>query len=206
MAERRAQSSASGLPADAPSLATPEPTGRLHASFTELVEGTVLYRVHQSQYRADEFNPGVRGNARFSPIQDDHGQAIPVLYAGTTLPCALMETVFHDVPHSAGFKSFDRAKLAGQVRSTIRVEAGLQLVDLSSVALRKLGVTRKQLIDTEKDQSPPRANGPWRSMTSAPRRKACPGYQGRTIRRALWCCSATAFPGALFRLSMDRTA
>ncbi|VFR21237.1 hypothetical protein AMP9_3919 [plant metagenome] len=102
-----------------------EPAGDLHASFTELVEGTVFHRVHQSQYQADQFNPGVRGNARFSPIQDDQGQAIPTLYAGTTLPCALMETVFHDVPHTAGFKSFDKAKLAGQVHSTVRVEADL---------------------------------------------------------------------------------
>lgn len=154
MAKRRAQATADGAPADAPSSATPEPTDHLHAAFTEVAVGTVLHRVHQSQFQADQFNPGVRGNARFSPIQNDQGEAIPTLYAGTTLPCALMETVFHDVPHTAGFKSFDKAKLADQVRSTVRVEAHLQLVDLSSVALRKLGVTRKQLIDTEKDQYP----------------------------------------------------
>ena len=154
MPKRRPQSVSDGEPVGAPSSATPEPGGDLHASFTELAEGTVLHRVHQSQYQAGQFNPGVRGNARFSPIQDEQGQAIPTLYAGTTLPCALMETVFHDVPHTAGFKSFDKAKLAGQVHSTVRVEADLQLVDLSSVALRKLGVTRKQLIDTEKDQYP----------------------------------------------------
>lgn len=154
MPKRRPRSVSEDEPAGSPSSATPEPAGDLHASFTELVEGTVLHRVHQSQYQANRFNPGVRGNARFSPIQDDQGEAIPTLYAGTTLPCALMETVFHDVPHTAGFKSFDKAKLAGQVRSTVRIEADLQLVDLSSVALRKLGVTRKQLIDTEKDQYP----------------------------------------------------
>jgi len=128
--------------------------------------------VHQSRFQADQFNPGVRGNARFSPIQDDQGQAIPTLYAGTTLPCALMETVFHDVPHTAGFKSFDKAKLAGQVHSTLRVEADLQLVDLSSVALRKLGVTRKQLIDTEKDQYP--ATRKWAMALH----RQCPQAQG----------------------------
>src|SRR3546814_15102893 len=63
-----------------------------------------------------------------------------------------METVFHDVPHTAGFKSYDKAKLAGQVHSTIQLAAPLQLVNLASVPLRKLGVTRKQLIDTEKNQ------------------------------------------------------
>ena len=65
-----------------------------------------------------------------------------------------MEGVFHDVPHTAGFKSFDKGDLAGQVHSTVQIEQELQLVDLASVPLRKLGVTRKQLIDTEKDQYP----------------------------------------------------
>ena len=102
MPKRRPQPAADDEPASAPSSATPEPAGDLHASFTELIVGTVLHRVHQSQYQADQFNPGLRGNARFSPIQDNQGQAIPTLYAGTTLPCALMETVFHDVPHTAG--------------------------------------------------------------------------------------------------------
>lgn len=79
---------------------------------------------------------------------------IPTLYAGATLDCALMETVFHDVAHLAGFKAFDKGKLRDQVHSTVQVEQELQLVDLTSVSLRKLGVTRKQLIDAEKDQYP----------------------------------------------------
>jgi len=114
----------------------------------------VLHRVHQSKYQADQFNPGVQGNARFSPIHNEYGKPIPTLYGGTTMACALMETVFHDVPHTAGFKSFDKGKLVEQVHSTIQIEQELQLVDLASVPLRKLGVTRKQLIDTEKDQYP----------------------------------------------------
>lgn len=113
-----------------------------------------MHRVHQDKYQADQFNPGVYGNARFSPIQDEHGKPIPTLYGGTTMACALMETVFHDIPHTAGFKSFDKGKLVEQVHSTLQVTQELQLVDLASVPLRKLGVTRKQLIDTEKDQYP----------------------------------------------------
>ncbi|ASW45290.1 RES family NAD+ phosphorylase [Xanthomonas arboricola pv. pruni] len=154
MAKRRAKPIADDEPASGSSSVTPEPSADLQVTFTELAVGTMLHRVHHSQYQADEFNPGVRGNARFSPIQDTKGQAIPTLYAGTTLPCALMETVFHDVPHTPGFKSFDKAKLAEQVHSTVQVEEALQVIDLSSVPLRKLGVTRKQLIDTEKDQYP----------------------------------------------------
>ncbi|WP_363808661.1 RES family NAD+ phosphorylase [Pseudomonas brassicacearum] len=133
---------------------TPVPAATLHVTLTVLVKGDVLHRVHQDKYQSDQFNPGVRGNARFSPIQDDQGRAIPTLYGGTTVDCALMETVFHDVPHTASFKSFDKGKLPGQVHSAVQISQPLHLVDLSSVALRKLGVTRKQLIDTEKDQYP----------------------------------------------------
>lgn len=65
-----------GLP-----TATPEPAEHLHVALTELAPGTVLHRVHLSEYQADQFNPGIRGNARFSPVQDDKGKAIPALYA-----------------------------------------------------------------------------------------------------------------------------
>lgn len=152
--KRGSKPPAPSQPPDEATPTTPVPPATLHATLTALPKGQVLHRVHQEQYRADQFNPGVRGNARFSPIQDEQGQSIPTLYGGTTMDCALMETVFHDVPHTAGFKSFDKGKLAGQVHSTVDVEQPLQVVDLSSLPLRKLGITRKQLIDTEKDQYP----------------------------------------------------
>ncbi|MCJ8208017.1 RES family NAD+ phosphorylase [Pseudomonas sp. RGM2987] len=156
MAKQRTESSESLVtPAtDLAASVTPAPADTLHVTLSVLAKGDVLHRVHQEKYRPDQFNPGVHGNARFSPIQDDQGRAIPTLYGGTTVECALMETVFHDVPHTAGFKSFDKGKLAGQMHSSVQVSQPLQLVDLSSVPLRKLGITRKQLIDTEKDQYP----------------------------------------------------
>lgn len=140
---------------DEPSLSvTPAPPDHLHITLTTLSAGEVLHRVHLERYGAGQFNPGIHGNARFSPIHDERGQSIPTLYAGTTMPCALMETVFHDVPHVSGFKSFDKGKLADQQHSTVEVTQELKLADLRSLALRKLGISRKQLIDTEKDQYP----------------------------------------------------
>ncbi len=175
MARRSAKpagGTASSPPADEASSSTPAPPDKLHVTLTSLAKDEVLHRVHQSKYQADQFNPGVQGNARFSPIQDEHGNPIPTLYGGTTMACALMETVFHDVPHTAGFKSFDKGKLVGQVHSTVQVEQELQLVDLASVPLRKLGVTRKQLIDTEKDQYP--ATRKWAEAIL----RQCPQAQG----------------------------
>lgn len=159
-------------PAGEASSRTPDPPDRLHVTLTSLAQGEMLHRVHPSRYQADQFNPGVHGNARFSPIQDEHGKPIPTLYGGTTMACALMETVFHDVPHTAGFKSFDKGKLVEQVHSTVQVEQELQLVDLASVPLRKLGVTRKQLIDAEKDQYP--ATRKWAEAIHG----QCPQAQG----------------------------
>lgn len=47
-----------------------------------------------------------------------------------------------------------RTALTGRMHSVLLPTAALVLADLSNVALRKLGVTRAQLIDTEKDCYP----------------------------------------------------
>lgn len=136
---------------EAGSTPLPHP-GPLKTTILPVRAGTVLHRVHQEQYATDQFNPGVKGNARFSPIQNAEGGTIPTLYAGLTRECAIMETVFHDVPFAPGLKTYDKSKLDGQLYSTLEVTEDLALLDLASIALRKLGITRKQLIDTEKDQ------------------------------------------------------
>jgi hypothetical protein len=57
------------------------------------------------------------------------------------LNCALMETVFHDLPFAAGLKNWSKARLVtGEVYSTILLERNLALIDLS-IPLRKLGVS-----------------------------------------------------------------
>jgi hypothetical protein len=117
-------------------------------------KGQVIHRIHLDFYLAAQFNPGVKGNARFSPIKDASGSSIPTLDGGVTFECAAMETVFHDVPFATGLKTYDKAKLAGHVASQVIPTRDLLLVDLSSTALRKLGVERSQLIDTEKDRYP----------------------------------------------------
>lgn len=117
-------------------------------------KGQVIHRIHLRLYAANTFNPGLKGNARFSPIRTADGVSIPTLYGGTTFDCAAMETVFHDVPFAPGLKTLDKAKLIDQVHSTLTPVRDLTLADLSSTALRSLGLQRKELIDTEKDQYP----------------------------------------------------
>lgn len=153
--QRKAQSAASEPPsAGDDGTATPAPPATLHVTPWTLPADQVLHRMHQDLYKADQFNPGLKGNARFSPIRDAKGDLIPTLYAAVTFEAAAMESVFHDVSHAPGFKHYDKRKLEGQLHSEIKVQRELKLADLSSVALRKLGVQRKQLIDTEKSQYP----------------------------------------------------
>ena len=78
---------------------------------------TVIHRVHQDHYAGDQFNPGLKGNARFSPIKNALGEPVPTLYGGATFACAAMETVFHDVPFAPGLKTLDKTKLTRQVHS-----------------------------------------------------------------------------------------
>lgn len=116
--------------------------------------GQTMYRVHELIYAVDQFNPSPKGNARFSPILDPSGNVIPTLYAATTPRGALMESVFRDIPYRTGFKHVDARRLAGRVCSTLSFGRDFQLLDLSKVALRGLGIPPRQLIDTTKAHYP----------------------------------------------------
>jgi hypothetical protein len=116
--------------------------------------GATMYRVHETIYAVDQFNPSPKGNARFSPIHDPLGSVIPTLYAATTPRGALMESVFHDVPYRAGFKYVDPKRLEGRACSTLLFQTDFQLLDLSKVALRGHGIQPRQLIDTTKAHYP----------------------------------------------------
>lgn len=130
------------------------PEEPLQGTLIEWGENETLYRVHHERFQGNAFNPTRKGNARFSPIFNSSGDVIPTLYAGSTLFCALMETVFHDVPYKAGFKPLSLTRLHEHVISTIILKRDLLLVDLGTVALHKLGIQRNQLIDTTKAHYP----------------------------------------------------
>jgi RES domain len=130
------------------------PAGPLNATLITWDRGREMHRVHDSAYLGDQFNPTPSGNARFSPIRDRSGAIIPTLYAGTTLDCALMETIFHDLPYKTGFKPVSKRKLTAKVHSIILPQLDLRLVDLGTIALHKLGIDRAHLVDTTKAHYP----------------------------------------------------
>ncbi len=132
----------------------PKPHANLDVTTCKLHKADVMHRVHQEKFAADQFNSMAVGNARFSPISDEKGATVPTIYAATTFDGAAMETVFHDVPFEPGFKPVDKVKLKHQSHSTIQVTSDLLLADLGTVALRKLGVAKTELIESDKNQYP----------------------------------------------------
>src|SRR6266567_4321569 len=98
------------------------PPGPLDATLKLWKDPAHLYRVHPAIYAEAQFNPSAAGDARFSPLPDAAGAIVPTLYAGTTLDCALMETVFHNVPAISGPKSVSQADtIDGKVSSVLEL-------------------------------------------------------------------------------------
>lgn len=126
----------------------PAPGPDLHAETVPWKAGERIERIHDQKYGSTQFNPANTSDSRFSPIASK-GKIIPTLYGGTTFDCAAMESVFRDIPYSPGFKAFDKDKLQGKRASVISPTRDLQLINLASKALRKLGITRIQLIESD---------------------------------------------------------
>ena len=96
MAAPSGDGDASKIQSNSTAAPTPPPPATLHVTPRTLTSKQVLHRVHSYQYQAGEFNPGKKGNARFSPIRDNKGKAIPTIYAAITfmlLRCGLLATI-----------------------------------------------------------------------------------------------------------------
>ena len=89
------------------------PVPPLDPLFDTWAVGRVIHVMHETAFAPESFNPGVDGAGRlrkptrFAPIRDAKGKVVPYLYGGSTLDCAIFETVFHDVPVDAADKFVD---------------------------------------------------------------------------------------------------
>jgi hypothetical protein len=108
------------------------------------------YRVHEAVYHPLSFNPSPLGNARFSPFRRADNSVVAALYAGDCIEAALMETVFHEVPVPSAKAQLSERSIMDRkwVVTQISNVAPLTLVDLSSIGLRRIGLSRQDLIDT----------------------------------------------------------
>jgi hypothetical protein len=88
----------------------------------------------------------LRKPTRFAPIRDAKGKVVPYLYGGSTLDCAIFETVFHDVPVDAADKFVDLDDFAQRGHGELIASRDLKLVDLTSEGLHRLKVPKGELI------------------------------------------------------------
>lgn len=109
-----------------------------------------LLRVYDISFGAREFYAGNAANrGRFHPFHPGRSRSnLPVLYAASDLDGALSETVFHDVPMK-GTKHVPHSKLLHRVAIALAPTRTLNLVDLSTPGLRRINLTRSELIESD---------------------------------------------------------
>lgn len=131
-------------------MVLPKPTSNIVVTYEVLKPGSPIFRVHETRFEPDGFNPGF-GNARFSPIIDAHANQIPTMYGGTSSAVSLMETVFHEIPHTPGDKQFDVCNFENKVLSYLHNKSAIKLVKLTGPATRNLGISEAELIHSNSD-------------------------------------------------------
>src|SRR5689334_6425480 len=100
-------------------IIVPPPPDPIDCALFSLKKGTLIHRVHDQRFTAAEFNPGF-GKSRFAPFEVV-GAAVPTQYAGTTLECAIFESIFHDIEPTAPIKSVGWSMIDRLHYSTVEV-------------------------------------------------------------------------------------
>ena len=116
--------------------------------------GRLWWRIHHRKYASLQFNDSRLGNARFSPIFDAAGNVIPTIYAAKEIRSALMETVLHDAPSPSHGFIYLASVPEQRVLVQLTNKSPLQLADLQTLGLRRVGIKRADLIDSEKPAYP----------------------------------------------------
>ena len=128
------------------------PAGALDPLIVGWPAGQEIHVIHDTAFPAHSFNPGIdaagvlRKPTRFAPIADASGSVVPYLYGGSTLECAIFETVLHDVPIAAADKYVDLGAFARRGHGILIANRALLLVDLTTDGLHRLGVPKEELI------------------------------------------------------------
>ena len=116
----------------------------------EVEPGRTWWRIHHRKHASLQFNDSRLGNARFSPIFDTASNVIPTIYAAADIKGALMETVLHDAPSPAHGFIYLAPVPERRVLVQLTNKSALLLANLQTLGLRRVGIKRADLIDSEK--------------------------------------------------------
>lgn len=126
----------------------PSPTP--DAPFTvETLGPEVWYHIYCTEThptQAHTFNEGW-GQTRFAPIKNAAGTRVHTYYAASTIRCAMMESVLHDVSLAMP-QAFRMSRLHHFHLATIKLTAPLPAVSFHTPFLEALKLSRTQLIES----------------------------------------------------------
>lgn len=129
------------------SRVVPAPPDQLRQPNTSVLRaGSILHRVHLTAFGGAAFNPCRGRPTRFAPIHDGNGACVPSLYAGSTVDAAIFETIFHDVPATALFKTVPRQDVTARSHSVLETTRDVILASLRAPDLKKWSLERAQLV------------------------------------------------------------
>ena len=111
--------------------------------------GSLWWRVHHRKNASLRFNDSRLGNARFSPIFNA-ANVIPTIYAAAEIRSALMETLLHDASSPAPGFIYLAPVPEERVLVQLTNKSALQLANLQTLGLRRVGIKRADLIDSDK--------------------------------------------------------
>ena len=134
-----------------PSKRLPKPPSNpatLEPLITAWPAGQTFFRVHSAKRAANESNPGI-GQGRFHPFCSHKGKTVSTLYAADSIEGTLSEAIFRGVPSIGNLRGIRKQSLTGIVLSQLRPTHDLTLADLRGHGLRRLGLQRNQLLETE---------------------------------------------------------
>jgi hypothetical protein len=113
-----------------------------------------VYRGHQLQHAADRLVPGT-GDTRFAPLPDtEHA------YVSVTKTAALLESALHHL--SGPDPTIYLVELRRWAASPVRLTTPVRLIDLRDNHLRRLGIERQELVDTDPVHYP--CTGRWAAV------------------------------------------
>ncbi len=125
------------------------PSPLTDATYEPFRKGGILHRIHNKGYGFAQFNPGKGRRTRFAPFYDISGNPIPSLYATSTLPSAIHETIFHDIPVNDKEKIIRGQNILNHIHAKFRVKRTLNLVGLRNPPLNKWGIKQTELIGSD---------------------------------------------------------
>lgn len=92
------------------------------------------------------------GGGRFHPLAAVDGASIPTLYGSNTSDGAFSETVFHNIPIRGPRRQIRLPALRSMMLSTLASRRNLGLAQLHGYGLRRLQISRRELVESEADR------------------------------------------------------